>query len=467
MENSKNHFIPRIILLALIAAIVGTVANGIGFDKRQIVTLTVFSLSILGALLFWQFRVSFAFFGSSLLLLSRVITFEEFIAFSSMEIILFLIGMMVLVGFLKELGFFTWLLSKAVVMRNLTAGKFMIGLTLSSALLACILDEVTSIMFMTMLIFEFCDYYEVDPVPFVIASVFATNIGSSGTVIGNPIGLLIAAKAPLTFEDFIFNAFPIMLMSLVIVFGPLLLLFKKPLKELDRKIREFGPNDVLVKLLNIPVEKNLKKGFMIFGATLLLLATHHRWEVLLNLEPNTILLITPLLSASCIMMWRREKARSYVEKDVEWWTLLFFLFLFAQSGTLTHVGIASFFADKIMLLVEGSKNILISITLFGSAIISSMLDNVVVVASFIPIVKGLIAINPMYKILWWALLFGACFGGNLTIIGSTANLIAIGALEKTKKTTITFTQWFKVAFVVGLVTLAFVWAMLTLVPYYN
>ncbi|MBL7071656.1 MAG: hypothetical protein ISS26_05765 [Candidatus Omnitrophica bacterium] len=463
----RDKFLFKIVMLVLLASTVATVGANIGFNTKQVTTLTVFSLSILGALFFWEFRVSFAFFGSSMLLMMRIITFEEFIAFSSMEVILFLIGMMVLMGFLKELGFFSWLLSRTIVIPNLTAKKFMIGLVFTSALLACMLDEVTSIMFMIMLIFEFSDYYELDPVPFIIASVFATNIGSAGTVIGNPIGLLIAAKASLTFENFMTHAFPIMVLTLLMMLGPLMLIFRKSLRELDERIKEFGSNEFLVKLLNVPAEKNLKIGFIICGATLALLASHHRLEMLLGLEPNTMLLITPLISASVVMMWRRHKARAYVEKDVEWWTLLFFLFLFAQSGTLTHVGIASFFADKLEVLSEGSVNMLVSIVLFGGAFISSVLDNVVVVAGFIPIIKSLIAINPIYQILWWALLFGACFGGNLTIIGSTANLIAIGQLEKTRNITISFWQWFRIGFIVGTLSLAFSWLMLLLLPHFK
>jgi len=464
---TRDKFIFKIAGLILLAAVIAMAGVGIGFDKKQVITLAVFSFSILGALFFWQFRVSFAFFGSSLLIIMRIITFEEFIALSSMEVILFLIGMMILMGFLKELGFFSWLLSKTIVIPNLTAKKFMIALTFTSAFLACILDEVTSIMFMIMLIFELCDYYEVNPVPFIIASVFATNIGSAGTVIGNPIGLLIATKASLTFEDFMTHAFPIMVLTLLVILGPLMWIFKKPLKELDERIKDFGPNEFLVQLLKVPVGKDLRIGLIIFGATLALLASHHRLEMLFGLEANTMLLITPLISASCIMMWRREQARNYVERDVEWWTLLFFLFLFAQSGTLTHVGIASFFADKLEVFAEGSRHILISITLFGGAFISSILDNVVVVAAFIPIVKSLIAINPIYRVLWWALLFGACFGGNLTIIGSTANLIAIGQLEKTKRVSISFWQWFRVGSIVGIITLAFTWLMFFIFPHFK
>ncbi len=463
----RDRFIFKLVLLLLLAAAVAAAGSNIGLDRKQVTTLAVFSFSILGALFFWQFRVSFAFFGSSLLIITRIITFEEFIALSSMEVILFLVGMMVLMGFLKELGFFAWLLSKTIVIPNLTAKKFMIGLAFTSAFLACILDEVTSIMFMTMLIFELCDYYEVDPVPFIIASVFATNIGSSGTVIGNPIGLLIAAKASLTFEDFMTHAFPIMVLTLLVVLGPLMWVFRRALRELDGRIKEFGPNEFLVQLLKVPAEKNLRIGLIIFGTTLALLASHHRLEMLFGLEPNTMLLITPLISASCIMMWRRQQARTYVERDVEWWTLLFFLFLFAQSGTLTHIGIASFFADKLELLAEGSRYTLFSITLFGGAAISSVLDNVVVVAGFIPIVKGLIAINPIYKILWWALLFGACFGGNLTIIGSTANLIAIGQLEKARRVSISFWHWFRIGFIVSAASLAFAWFALLFFPHFR
>lgn len=467
MTTQKNHFFFKVVILILLAAGVAMLAGRIGLDKRQVITLAVFSMSILGALLFWEFRLSFAFLGASVLLLTHIITFEEFIMLSSMEVILFLIGMMILVGFLKELGFFTWLLGRTIIMQHLTAKKAMIALALASALFACMLDEITSIMFMVMLIFEFSDYYEIDPVPFIIASVLATNIGSAGTVIGNPIGLLIAAKAQLTFEDFLTHAFPIMVLSLIILIGVLLVMFKKPLAQLDERIKKFGSNEFLVKLLKIPPERNLKIGFIIFGITLLFLIIHHRVELLLGLAANTLLLITPLVSASFIMIWRRHKARGYVEKDVEWWSLLFFLFLFAQAGALTHVGVASFFANKLSGLAAGSRNILVGIMLFGSAIVSSVLDNVVVVASLIPIVKSLVAINPVYKVLWWALLFGACFGGNMTIIGSTANIVAIGALEKTKKTTISFVRWLKPGLIASVVTLVFVWLVLLLLPHYK
>jgi Na+/H+ antiporter NhaD/arsenite permease-like protein len=461
-----RHYLSKILVLILIVAGVAFFASLIGLDKKQVTTLAVFSMSILGALLFWELRLSFAFFGSSLLLLFRIITFQEFIMLSSMEIILFLIGMMIIVGFLKEIGFFTWLLGKSIV-ANMTGRHLFITLMFGSAFFSCMLDEVTSIMFVLMFIFEISDYYEVNPVPFIIAAVFATNIGSSGTVLGNPIGILIATKASLTFEDFIMHAFPLTMLSLAILIAPLMFIFRKSIHELDERMKEHGGNEMLAKLLNVPPERKIRVGLVIFGITMAALVLHHRMELLLGLEANTILLITPLISASCIMIWQRDKARSYVEKDVEWWTLLFFLFLFAQSGTLTSIGIADFFANKLMAFVGGSRNVLVSIIFFASGTVSGILDNVVVVAGFIPIVKGLVNIDAAYRVLWWALLFGACFGGNMTIIGSTANIIAIGALEKTRKLSISFWEWFKVGSVVTLMTLAIVWIFMIFLPHYK
>ncbi|NQT46961.1 MAG: hypothetical protein HQ593_05785 [Candidatus Omnitrophica bacterium] len=457
----SRDFIYRITFMAVICLLVAVIGLMAGLEPRQVMALSIFSISILGTLLFWHFRLSFAFFGSSLFLITHLVELEDFIKFCSMEIILFLIGMMILVGFLKELGFFTWLLSRALCLKNLNAKKFIIALTFTSAILAALIDEVSSIVFMVMLIFEICDYFEVNPIPFIIASVLATNIGSTGTVIGNPIGLFIAAKASLTFEDFIVHAFPLMILSLFILLAIFFVVFKKPLKELDEKIKELGPNDFLVQLLNVPPEKNLRIGFFILGITLCIIGFHHRIEVLLGLKTNTILLIAPLVSASVIMVWRREHARNYIEKDVEWWSLLFFMFLFGQAGTLAHIGVTEAIAGKIIALVAGSKIALISVILVGGAFVSSILDNVVVVASLIPVIKNLNAMVELNGVLWWALLFGACFGGNMTIIGSTANIVAIGMLEK-RGLTIGFMRWFRIGILVGLITLLFILGALIL-----
>jgi len=392
---------------------------------------------------------------------------ENVIKFSSLEVIIFLVGMMVLVGLLKDTGFFAWLVSLVLRIKNLTANRFLIIISIISALLACAVDEVTAIIFIVAAVFETCDYFEIDPTPFLIISVLATNIGSSGTVLGNPIGVLIATKSGLTFEDFILKAFPVMLICLIITIVILKFWYRKPLQELDHKIKEFGSNEILTKLISVPPERELKISLAIFGATLFFIALHHRLELLWKLQTNTILLTMPLISSGCVMAWKWKKARDYIEKDVEWWTLLFFLLLFAQAGTLKYTGATDVLARNLARLAGNSLPVLIGIVLWVSTIGSSILDNVVLVAAFIPVIQSFQSLNLNLQPLWWALLFGGCLGGNITLVGSTANIVALGILEKEKNIHMTFFRWFWVGLTVGIATTVVVWIALLVLPFYR
>jgi len=316
-------------------------------------------------------------------------------------------------------------------------------------------------------IFEICDYFEVESTPFLIISVLATNIGSSGTVLGNPIGVLIATKSGLTFEDFIIKAFPLMLVCLAVTIIILKIWYRKPLQELDQKIKELGANEILIKLISVPPERELKISLGIFGITLLFIAFHHRFEILWNLKPNTVLLTLPLISSGFVMAWKWKKARDYIEKDVEWWTLLFFLLLFAQAGTLKYTGATDVLAKHLVGAAANSVPFLIAIVLWISTIGSSILDNVVLVAAFIPVIQSLQGLGVGLQPLWWALLFGGCLGGNITLVGSTANIVALGILEKEKNIHMTFFKWFWVGLNVGVITTCVVWLALTFLPFYK
>ncbi|MCX5703468.1 MAG: SLC13 family permease, partial [Candidatus Omnitrophica bacterium] len=190
-------------------------------------------------------------------------------------------------------------------------------------------------------------------------------------------------------------------------------------------------------------------------------------ELLWNLETNTLLLSIPLISAGVVMIWKRERARSYIEKDVDWWTLLFFLLLFAKAGTLKYTGATDVLAAKIASWVGTNPVGLISTVLWTSAIGSSILDNVVLVAAFIPIIHSFKNLGFMLQPLWWALLFGGCLGGNITFVGSTANIVALGILEKEKNIHMTFFRWFWVGLTVGVVTTCVVWLALIFLPFYR
>ncbi len=457
----------RLLILVFISTSLYFLAINNGLTFRQSLSIAIFSMSIFGTLFFWSFRLTFVFLGTSLLLATNTIDLDHLIKFASLEVILFLVGMMVLVGLLKDAGFFAWLVTLILRIKNLTANKFLILISIISALLACAVDEVTAIVFIVAAVFEICDYFEVDPTPFLIISVLATNIGSSGTVLGNPIGILIATKSGLTFEDFIIKAFPIMLLCLAATILIVKFWYRSQLAHLDAKIKELGANDILTKLISVPPEKNLKIGLAIFVATLVSLSLHHRLEVLLGMPANTFLLVMPLVSSGCVMAWKHTKARDFIEKDVEWWTLLFFMLLFAQAGALKYTGATDVLAKNVVAFTSNNTSLLTGVVLWISAIGSSVLDNVVLVAALIPVVQSFKSLSISIEPLWWALLFGGCLGGNITLVGSTANIVALGILEKEKNIHMTFFRWFWIGLTVGVVTTIIVWIALLTLPMYR
>jgi len=168
-----------------------------------------------------------------------------------------------------------------------------------------------------------------------------------------------------------------------------------------------------------------------------------------------------------VMIWKWSKARDYIQKDVDWWTLLFFLLLFAKAGTLKYTGATDVLAGKILQVVKHNPLALTGTILWMSAIGSSILDNVVLVAAFIPIVQSFKDLGFVLQPLWWALLFGGCLGGNITLVGSTANIVALGILEKEKNIHMNFFRWFWIGLTVGLVTTGIVWLALITLPYYH
>jgi Na+/H+ antiporter NhaD/arsenite permease-like protein len=463
---SKSGF--KFFILIIGSVLLGLLGLKTGLNHQQALALGIFSSSIMGTLFFWEFRLSFAFFGSSALILTHTIDIENFVKFASLEVILFLVGMMIIVGLLKEAGFFAWVVELILKMRNLTAKKFVIVVTLISAVLSATTGEVVSIIFMVAAILEICDYFEVDPLPYIIISVFATNIGSAATVLGNPIGVLIASKSGLTSEDFLMRALPLSLLCLAATLMIVIFWYRRSLVVLDEKIKKLGANEILIRLISVPIGKQLKIALGILGATIFFIMLSHRLEVWFRLENNAVLLTVPLMIAGFVMIWKWQKAREFVEKDVEWWSLLFFMLLFAQAGTLKFTGATDVFAGGLTSLAHGSRNVLLTLILWTSSIGSSIADNVVIVVAYIPIINSVQNLGgAATEAFWWALLFGGCLGGNITLVGSTANIVAIGLLEKEKNIKIKFMDWLGIGLVVGLVTTAVVWGALLVFPFHK
>jgi Na+/H+ antiporter NhaD/arsenite permease-like protein len=320
---------------------------------------------------------------------------------------------------------------------------------------------------MIVAILEICDNLDIDPVPFLITSVLATNIGSAATVLGNPIGILIATKSGLTFEDFLVKASPLAAVCLAATICICIFWYRKTLAVMDEKLKHFKAKKLEAMEKPVAFTKELKIGLGIFATTIVMIALHHRLEILWGLSGNTVLLAAPLMACSAVFVWKQKSARKYVERDVEWWTLLFFLFLFAQAGTLQYTGATDVLAKHLIAATSGSMNILTGAILWIAGIGSAILDNVVLVAAIIPVIHSFKAIGVHSQALWWALLFGGCLGGNITLVGSTANIVALGILEKEKNIRMTFMRWFGIGLTVGIVTTAIVWAALLLVPIYK
>lgn len=456
----------KIIALLCITIGLGFFAGKIGLNAQQAMAISIFSASVLGTLLFWDFRLAFVFLGVSVLLITGTIDLEHLVRYASLEVILFLVGMMILVGLLKESGFFQWVTKSLLAVKDMTAAKFVITLVVTSAVFSATVDEVTSIIFMVTAILAVCDHLDTDPVPFLIISVLATNIGSAATVLGNPIGILIATKAGLTFEDFIAKALPLAVICIAVLMPIVMFWYRKAIAGMDVNIKKFRAAGKLDHE-KAPLSKELKISMIIFGVTLIFISLHYRLELLFKLTPNTILLIMPLIASGCVMIWKHDKARLYVERDVEWWTLIFFLLLFAQAGTLKYTGTTDVLANRLVGIASDNTNLLTGLILWIAAIGSSILDNVVLVATLIPVIQSFKEVGINTHPLWWALLFGGCLGGNITLVGSTANIVALGILEKKKNIKMTFLRWFGIGLTVGVVTTIIVWVALLVLPFYH
>jgi len=283
--------------------------------------------------------------------------------------------------------------------------------------------------------------------------VLATNIGSSWTVLGNPIGIMIALRSGLTFEDFLQMALPVGVLSLISLIILVLFWQRGDLRKLGEKIggrSKEAQEGFLDDWAKIEDRRFFNGSAIIFGLVIIGLALHYRLELALALEPNTLLVATAICGAGIVMLWKRRIARELIMKDVDWWTLVFFMFLFAKAGCLKYVGITDIVSDAMMDLGGGNLLILIPMVLWVSGFLSAVMDNVLVVATFVPIIQNLAA-ELGTNVLWWALLFGGCYGGNMTMVGSTANIVSLGVLEDRKGIHMTLRYWLKIGIWGGVV----------------
>lgn len=441
----------RLLAVVAITSLATAVSIVSGLTFEQTTSVTVFTLIIAAALFFWDYHLAIAFVGIGVLLLLNVMDIPDLVVKSKLDVILFIIGMMIVVGVLKELGLFSWIIIAVISTPKLSARRFVVTACLLGAVMSCVVDEITAIVFIAALVFQVCDTLNLRPVPFVIMAVMTVNIGSAGTMLGNPIGILIGQNAnpPLSFNDFMIWSFPLMAAELLVVLVYLLWAFRREIAGMDLALRERREAGLtLGPILKVPFRRSLFVLLLLMGS----LSSHSMAERLLGLPPNTILIAAPMVLSGVLMLWRRARIRKYIENDVEWCALIFFMMLFVVAGTLEHTRVTAVIADGFAAAFGDRPEILIPIILGISIVGSAFVENIIFVASFMPVVVRL-----EQTPLLWALLHGACLGGNITIMGSTANIAAFGMLEKRYWTKINFFTWLKTGVMVGLLSFLVAW----------
>jgi Na+/H+ antiporter NhaD/arsenite permease-like protein len=418
---------------------------------------------IFGTIFFWRFRLPFALLGISLLLGFGLLDISHLIEFAGLDIILFLVGMMILVGYLEENRFFEFLVSALIRFIGPRPLFLIVTLMAAGALSAALVDEVTSILFMTATMIHLTSRFGVSPIPFVIMQVFATNIGSSATVVGNPIGVMIAMRAGLTFQDFLRVASPIALVVLLVTIPLSLLYYSTEIREWKQKMKREE-----VKIVEEPRREtsSLSVCLALFIGTITGLVFHASLEKILGLQKNALLIGVAFAAAGISLLLERDRARELVEKRIDWWTLTFFMMLFATVGTLKYTGTTETVTRSLLAWVGGNPKILFFVITWMIGILTGFMDNVLAVATFIPVIQDIVKTGIDVTPYWWGVLFGGTLFGNLTMIGSTANIVAIGIIERQKIGHVTFSQWMKPGALVAIVTLGIA-TVLTYLRFYG
>lgn len=396
------------------------------------------------ALIIWDKfdRAVVAMSGAALMLLLKVFSQEE--AFSSIDFntIGLLISMMVIVLIMRHTGIFEYLAVVMVKSSKADPFRLMIMISLTTGILSALLDNVTTILLMLPIVLTVTKDLKMNPVPYIISAIFASNIGGTATLIGDPPNIMIGSKTGLDFVDFLINdaviAIPILLVTSVLF----AFIFREYLvaKEEDKKkVMALVAKDCIEDL------DLLIKSLVVFGLVIIGFFLHGA----LHYESGTI-----AIAGAVLLLFLSGMNSEEVLLNVEWKTILFFTGLFILVGGIEATGVINLLAEGVITLTHGDLLLTGLAILWVSAIASAFIDNIPFVATMIPLILDMGQLSDMnIAPLWWALSLGACLGGNGTAIGASANVVAIGIAER-EGYRITFGEYFKIAFPVMLLTVA-------------
>ena len=409
-------------------------------DVSQIVAVAVFVVVMITIMTEKLHRSLAAITGAMIVLALHVMPFDaamEHIDFNTLGVLL---GMMLFVSVVKLSGVFEFLAIKCARLAKGDPWKIMLLFVLLTAVLSAFLDNVTTVLLIGPMTLTVCKLLDVNPIPFFMTEILASNIGGTATLIGDPPNIMIGSAAGYSFFDFILYDAPAVAIILVAILGVFYALYGRKMNVDDEHKARIMELDEHAQIKNRRLLKQsvvmtalVVVGFMAHGA--------------LGLESCII-----AIGAAGIIMLISGESIEEALSNVEWTTLSFFAGLFVIVGALAETGVIGMLANGLIDATGGNVFITMLVLLIGSAVISSFLDNIPFVATMIPILLAMESTGMDVTPLWWAVSLGACLGGNGTLIGASANVV-LSDISKKHGHEITFAKFFKTGFPIMLLTI--------------
>ena len=409
-------------------------------DVSQIVAVAVFVVVMITIMTEKLHRSLAAITGAMIVLALHVMPFDaamEHIDFNTLGVLL---GMMLFVSVVKLSGVFEFLAIKCARLAKGDPWKIMLLFVLLTAVLSAFLDNVTTVLLIGPMTLTVCKLLDVNPIPFFMTEILASNIGGTATLIGDPPNIMIGSATGYSFFDFILYDAPAVAIILVAILGVFYALYGRKMNVDDEHKARIMELDEHAQIKNRRLLKQsvvmtalVVVGFMAHGA--------------LGLESCII-----ALGAAGIIMLISGESIEEALSNVEWTTLSFFAGLFVIVGALAETGVIGMLANGLIDATGGNVFITMLVLLIGSAVISSFLDNIPFVATMIPILLAMESTGMDVTPLWWAVSLGACLGGNGTLIGASANVV-LSDISKKHGYEITFAKFFKTGFPIMLLTI--------------
>jgi Na+/H+ antiporter NhaD/arsenite permease-like protein len=357
----------------------------------------------------------------------RIFSFERAIFSLDMNVVFLLMGMMIIVGILKNTGVFQWC---AYISYKLAKGKVLalaVVLMTFTAVSSALLDNVTTMLLLTGVAIEICLYLHLNPMYMLMPLVLASNVGGTSTLIGDPPNIMIGSYAGLSFMDFVVALGLVCVVGIFVLFFYTKIVWGKHYAKAQASVSNVDEFTADMKeKYRIYDPALLTYGLIILGFTIFLFLSHGYW----HMEVSIAALIGASVLFTVAIVTKKVDMLHLIEKDIEWPTLMFFIFLFILVGGVEEAGLLAIIADWILDVSGGQYLMALTLILWVAAIMSAFVDNIPFTATMLPIVAYLSKVIPgSENTLWWALALGACFGGNGTIIGASANVVAMGIAE--------------------------------------